>query len=153
MARVAFNGTHDGGTYHGGWFETDNAEKFQGKDPDFDSRSMTEHLYLTADGDWVLNEADGTDSTYTKLSADEAHAWLQENDHPEAAKRYFERPKGGRPKIGERLITTVPARMHNEIADLSEMYAEDMPETVRRLLGEALEHRRIIGAPGSRQEG
>ncbi|MGW7100309.1 hypothetical protein [Streptomyces sp. NPDC054838] len=151
MARVAFNGIHNGCTYNGGWFETDDADMFEGKDPDFDSRSMTEHLYLTADDDWVLNEANGSDSTYTKLDADDARTWLQENKHPEALKRYFERPKGGRPAIGERLITTVPARTHNEIADLSEMYAEDMPETIRRLLSEALEHRRIIGAPGSRR--
>jgi hypothetical protein len=43
--------------------------------------------------------------------------------------------------------------VHNEIADLAEMYAEPMPDTIRRLLVEALEHRRVIGAPGSRQEG
>ncbi|MCX4799648.1 hypothetical protein OG497_37975 [Streptomyces sp. NBC_01242] len=153
MARVAFSTTHDGGRYHGGWFETDSAEVFEGKTPEFDSRSMTEYLYLTADGDWFLNEASGEDTTYTRLDADDAHTWLKDNNHPEAAKRYFERPKGGRPKIGERLITTAPARMHNEIAELAEMYAEDMPETIRRLLCEALEHRRIIGAPGSRQEG
>ncbi|MFE6000387.1 hypothetical protein ACFQ6C_26560 [Streptomyces sp. NPDC056454] len=152
MARVPFSTVYLGGNHHGGWFETDNAEVFEGKDPAYDSGSMTEYLYLTADGDWLLNEATGSNTIYTKQEADDAHEWLKDNNHPEAAKRYFERPKGGRPKIGDRLITTVPARMHNEIADLSEMYAEDMPETVRRLLGEALEHRRIIGAPGSRQE-
>ncbi|MGW1436952.1 hypothetical protein ACWD7M_17080 [Streptomyces griseus] len=152
MARVAFNTVYNGGSYHGGWFETDDAEVFEGKPPAYDSGTMTEYLYLTAETDWMLNEARDSNSTYTRLDADDAHAWLKDNDHPEAAERYFERPKGGRPKIGERLITTATARMHNEIVDLSEMYAESLPETIRRLLGEALEHRRIIGAPGSRQE-
>jgi hypothetical protein len=158
MARIAYTGTDDSGMTIGGMFESDTAEKFDGNESNYADEhdySLPEELYLTDSGSWILNQAvvaSPDRSTYTRLSADEARAWLEANNHPEAVTRYFERPKGGRPKIGERVITTIPARLHNEIVDLSEMYAEDFPETLRRLLGEAIEHRRIIGAPGSRQE-
>lgn len=138
-------------------FESDEAEMYEGERVDDD----WERLYLVepefaveASQIWILNKIsfEGPEvSDYLVISAEEAHAWLKANDYREAAERYFERPKGGRPKIGERLITTAPARMHNEIADLAEMYAEPMPDAIRRLLTEALEHRRIIGAPGSRE--
>jgi hypothetical protein len=159
MARVAYTGKHADGMEFGGLFETGNAEKFEGNESDYSNEydySLPDELYLTEDGAWILNQVvvgSPDRSTYTLLSADEARAWLEGNNHPEAVTRYFERPKGGRPKIGDRLITTAPARVHNEIADLAEMYAEPMPDTIRRLLIEALEHRRIIGAPGSRQDG
>lgn len=155
MARIAYTGTHPDGMTFGGLFETESAEKFEGNDQPEESYALPEELYLSEDGYWILNQvvvASPDRSTYTLVSADDARAWLEANDHKEAVQRYFERPKGGRPRIGERLITTVPARMHNEIADLAELYAEDMPETVRRLLREALEHRRTIGAPGSRKD-
>lgn len=153
MARIAYTDTHPDGSTFGGWFESDNAEKFEGNDQPEGSYALPEELYLTDDGFWILNQvviANPDRSTYTLVDADEARQWLEENNHPEAVQRYFERPKGGRPRIGERLITTAPARMHNQIAALSEMYAEDMPDTVRRLLREALAHREAIGAPGSR---
>ncbi|MFE0472385.1 hypothetical protein ACFW2V_12295 [Streptomyces sp. NPDC058947] len=153
MARIAYTGTHPDGSTFGGWFESDTAERFEGNEQPEDSYALPEELYLTEDGSWILNQfvvANPDRSTYTLVSDQEAHTWLKENDYPEAAKKYFERPKGGRPQIGERLITTAPARMHNQIAALSEMYAEDMSNTVRRLLREALAHREAIGMPGSR---
>ncbi|MFH8483175.1 hypothetical protein [Streptomyces sp. NPDC018055] len=141
-------------------FDTECAEEFEGDTTLPGMRKPgTEWevgMYLTRDGAWVLNtlivRKQDVINVFKEVEGDRAHAWLKQYHHLEAAERYFERPKGGRPKIGERLITTVPARVQHEIADLAEMYAEPMPDTVRRLLGEALEHRRIIGAPGSRQE-
>jgi hypothetical protein len=142
-------------------FDTEDAEEFEGevtlpamRKP---GTAWEVGMYLTRDGAWVLNtliiRKEDFLNVYKEVEGDEANRWLKKHHHLEAAERYFERPKGGRPKIGERLITTAPARVHNEIADLAEMYAEPMPDTIRRLLVEALEHRRVIGAPGSRQEG
>ncbi|WP_405749494.1 hypothetical protein OG232_04780 [Streptomyces sp. NBC_01411] len=147
-------------------FDPDTATRFRGNLPGDDH--AWEDVYRTEDGSWVKNRVVFTNkiaikgrillgkpdvSIYTAMTEEDARTWLTDNDYAEAVKRHFERPKGGRPSIGEKLITRVPARMHNEISDLAEMYDEDMPETVRRLLSEALGHRRIIGAPGSRQEG
>jgi hypothetical protein len=150
MAVIAYEGEP------GGLFDSERAECFTGNFSPTDlhgSGTAKEDLYLTDKGHWIKNRvvliAPDT-SVYVLITDDEAHAWLKEHDYPEAAKRYFERPRGGRPRIGEKLITTVPARVHNEIADLAEMYAEDMPDTVRRLIDEALAHRAAIGAPGSR---
>ncbi|MEU6362202.1 hypothetical protein [Streptomyces albidoflavus] len=140
-------------------FDTEDSEEFEG---DATLPSMRKPgtewevgMYLTRDGAWVLNvlmvrERDVV-NMYREVDGAQAHQWLKRYQHLEAAERHFERPKGGRPKIGERLITTASARVHNEIAELAEMYAEPVPDTIRRLLMEALEHRRIIGAPGSRQ--
>lgn len=155
MARITYTGTHPDGSTFGGWFESDTAEKFEGNERQEAgcSYALPEELYLTEDGLWILNRfvvANPDRSTYIWMPDQEAHAWLKDNNYPEVAKKYFERPKGGRPAIGDRLITTAPARMRNQIAALSEMYAEDMPDTVRRLLREALAHREAIGAPGSR---
>lgn len=154
LAYIAYNATAPDGTPEGRLFDPQEAELFPGNDPD-DGELVWEHLYLTEKGVWIKNTirfGSPDTSSFDAVPPEVAHAWLKDNNHQEAAERYFERPKGGRPKIGERLITTAPARMHNEIAELAEMYAEEMPDTIRRLLGEALEHRRIIGAPGSRQE-
>lgn len=152
MARISYTAT-EGGMTVGGVFNSETAQSFVGNDPAPDGYASPEELFLTDDGWWILNRVvdtgDPVRSTYELIQPDEARAWLTENNHPEAVKRYFERPKGGRPSIGDRLITTVPARMHNQIAVLSEMYAEDTPDTVRRLLREALAHREEIGAPGS----
>lgn len=154
MARISYTGTRPDGLTFGGVFDSDAAEMFEGNDPDPDGYTSTEELFLTDDGWWILNRVidtgDPIQSTYALIDADLARKWLIENGHPEAVKRYFERPKGGRPPIGERLNTSVPARMYNQIAALSEMYAEDLNDTVRRLLREALAHREEIGAPGSR---
>lgn len=158
MAIVAYSGNHADGSPFGRLFDTEEAELFAGDFcplPDGSSGTAKEDLYLARNGDWVKNRVTlpsvGNDSSdYVRISPDEARSWLKNNNHPEAVKQYFERSKGGRPPIGDRLITTAPARMHNQIAVLSEMYAEDMPETVRRLLREALAHREEIGAPGSR---
>lgn len=154
MSIIAYGGVLSG------LFDSDEAERFTGSfcpDGDRDSGTSKEDLYLTNKGEWIRNHVviksvNGLNeytSTYTLATNEEAQDWLKEHDYPEAATRYFERPRGGRPKIGDKLITTVPARMHNEIAALSEMYDEDMPDTVRRLLTEALAHRETIGAPGS----
>lgn len=155
MPIIAYGGVLDG------LFDSDEAERYTGSfcpDGDRSSGTSKEDMYLTKTGDWIKNSVairtvDGRPeytSTYTLATFEEAQEWLKDHDYPEAATRYFERPRGGRPKIGDKLITTVPARMHNEIAELAEMYAEDMPDTVRRLLTEALAHRETIGAPGSR---
>lgn len=152
MARIAYTGTHPDGMTFGGLFDSDTAEVFEGNDPDPDGYAMGEELFLSGAA-WILNRVTAGNpdrSTYELIEADEAREWLEENHHPEAVKRYFKNAKGGRPSIGERLVTRVPARTHNRIAALSELYAEDMPDTVRRLLDEALSHRETIGAPGSR---
>lgn len=153
MARIAYTGTYSDGMPFGGVFDSDSAESFEGNDPNPDGYVMAEELFLTGSDTWILNQvtAGSPDrSTYEVISPDTAREWLDKNHHPEAVKRYFERSKGGRPGIGERLVTRVPARTYNQIAALSEMYAEELPETVRRLLSEALSHRETIGAPGSR---
>lgn len=151
-------------------FDTEQAEEFEGDNPAPRLRvagtAWEVGLYRIREGRWTSHprkerwvmakllirtaEEGGSGTVYMEVEGDRAHRFLKKYHHVEAAERYFERPKGGRPKIGERLITTVPARMHNDIADIAEMYAETMPDTVRRLLEEALEHRRVIGAPGSR---
>lgn len=153
MARITYTGTHPDGSTFGGLFDSDDAEWFEGNDSDPDDYTMQEELYLTSDDRWILNRVVASDidrSTYELITPERAREWLEENNYPEAVRRYFERPKGGRPRIGERLITRAPARMHNKIAVLAEMYGEDMPDTVRRLLDEALTHRETIGAPGSK---
>jgi hypothetical protein len=153
MARIAYTGKNEDGSEFGGLFESDMAERFEGNESDTGDEydySLPEELYLTDAGSWILNQATVANpdrNTYTALSPDEARAWLEANNHPEAAKRYF-RPRGGRPNIGERLITTAPARMIAQIADLAEEYDEDIPDTVRRLLREALTHRETIGILG-----
>lgn len=140
-----------------GLFDSDLAEYYPGLEPERrDPDTYWEaSLYLTAEDQWVMNIlAFGPENHhvafYTLVEAHIARLWLEANNYPEVVNRYFNRPKGGRPGIGDKLITRVSARMYNQIADLSELYAEDMPETVRRLLGEALSHRETIGAPGSR---
>jgi hypothetical protein len=161
--QIAYTSLDSDGPINSRVFDTDQAEEFEGDDPAprlrVEGTAWNVGMYLTREGRWVVStllirsaEKGGSGTVYMEVDGDRAHEFLKKYHHLEAAQRYFERPKGGRPKIGDRLITTVPARMHNEIADLAEMYAEDMPETVRRLLGEALEHRRIIGAPGSRPD-
>jgi hypothetical protein len=153
MAYIEYTSTHPDGMQFGGIFNSENAIPFEGNDSDDGTYALPETLYLHDSDVWILNRViigNPDRSTYTLVDADEARRWLEENNHPETVKRYFERPKGGRPRIGERLITTAPARMREQIAALSESYAEDMPDTVRRLLREALAHREAIGAPGSR---
>jgi len=147
----------DGRDY--GLFDSDRTEEFRGgfmpRDR-FSSSTAKQDLYLLDTKDvWVLNTVDLGEfnhSTYVEITPDEAEKWLRSYGYPEAADRHFSRPKGGRPRIGEKLTTRVPARTYNQIAELSEMYAEDMPETVRRLIDEALAHRETIGAPGSPQD-
>ncbi|MEV7675012.1 hypothetical protein [Streptomyces sp. NPDC088752] len=139
-----------------GVFDTHLAVEFDGESPQsIEEEGFWEaNLFLTAEDHWVLNNValgkNSKGSAYIQVDGDRARAWMERNGHTEAVTRYFERPKGGRPGVGEKLFARVPARTYNQIADLAELYAEDMSSTVRRLLHEALTHRETIGAPGSR---
>lgn len=133
-------------------FSTDQAGHFSGSFCPIGTTggaTSKEDLYLTNKGDWIKNVvtlADKHTSTYAMISGDEAHAWLKKHGYTEAATRYFAHPKGGRPPIGDRLTTRVPARTHREIQEVAAQYGEDVPDAVRRLLEEALTHRRTISA-------
>lgn len=162
MPIIAYTAIASDGSLHGEVFETDKAERFEGAFcplADGSAGTSKEDLYLVDGRHWIKNtvtlhgrkgDVAEDSSTYIAISLTEAREWMERHNYPEAVRRYFVNTKGGRPPIGERLITTVPARTHNQIAVLSEMYGEDVPDTVRRLLDEALAHRETIGAPGSR---
>lgn len=156
MALIEYSSTDQHGDQVDRLFESDEAEMYEGErlDDDWERLYRVEPEWSFETGQfWVLNKISfelPEVSTYTAIAPEEAHAWLKANDYKEAAERYFERPRGGRPKIGERLITTAPVRVHNEIAELAKTYEEEVPDTIRRLLLEALEYRRIINAPDSR---
>jgi hypothetical protein len=85
----------------GRWFDTDSAECF-GEDTRFDGRnhisvatgSQWEHeeLYRTRTGRWILHEWSqwqGSRAYYSEVSDARAKEWLINQDHADAAERFF----------------------------------------------------------------
>ncbi|WP_328373597.1 hypothetical protein OG800_50590 (plasmid) [Streptomyces sp. NBC_00445] len=127
------------GVQHG-VFDSEQAEAFEGTGPqDPDGYEMTEFLYRVPgsahDSDlWVLlHNRTGTDAqiVYESIGAEQAKKWLQSNSYPEAAKRYFERPRGGRPSIGPKVKTSVTQRTYDRIQQDMERWGLSEAEVVR----------------------
>lgn len=106
--------------------------------------ATSHHLYLTAQGRWVLNvysKWPGVAETYSYIADDEARDWLVFNDCDDDAQMFFgevEQERGpGRPEIG----VAVSLRLGDALPLLDEYAAANKlsrAEANRRLIHKAL---------------
>lgn len=146
MARISYTHTQDGFVQHG-LFDSSTAEVFYGNDPDPDLDVMSEELYFTSDGDWILNRVTGgaSASTYETITTDQAREWLNDNYYPEAATTYC-RTGPGRPRKGSKVEVRIPQSDLTYIEYLAAMANEDRTEVIRVLLEGAIAQHRVLSS-------
>lgn len=144
MVQISYTHTEDCHVQHG-LFNSDTAEHFHCLDRDNEDDPSCDELFRTDLGYWILNRIDASANTTTfkTITNAEAKLWLNANGHLEAAARYFDRPKGGRPSKGQKVEVRVPSKDLTYIDGLCETWDMDRPEGIRRLLGLAIAHQKV----------
>ncbi|MER6605771.1 hypothetical protein ABT282_07600 [Streptomyces sp. NPDC000927] len=94
-------------------------------------------LWRSDTGQWIWGTTNtGNDSqyAYVGIEPEVARDWLEKNEHPEAVDRYFNKPRGGRPRKGEKAQVRIPQALLDRIDTDAERNNLDRSDMLAQLI-------------------